>query len=83
MSALLNTSKLNAWYWKQYSEEVTIKAKDELIDLAVNLLNQKDNKPDNVNNQKKKQFEKLNDDDSDDDMFYRLHCEEEKETRHN
>lgn len=77
VAALLNTSKLNIWYWKNYAEDIAFKAKEELINVAFSLLDNLNALNNKSNNSSVRNTQKSTQND-DDDMFYKLHCEEEE-----
>lgn len=67
VSSLLNTEKLEIWYWKNFSEKYAAKAKDELINVVMNYVNEefKTVAPKQIQKNKNKRFE-------DDDMLFGL-----------
>jgi hypothetical protein len=72
VSAILETSKLNIWFWKKFSESYASKAADALMAVAYEFV------PKDLAIPKTKITKKFGNDD-DDDLFYRLHRDNDEE----
>jgi hypothetical protein len=73
VAALLDTSKINIWYWKKYSEGYAAKAVDALINEASDLLGKE------MPNPNPKKIQQKLADDVDDDLFDQLHRDDDDE----